>query len=108
MARPPRLRVALLVADTPNPAVVASSGDYLTIFRTLLTAASTVPFPNEDGIPQGLEMQMSVDPYDVVNGVLPTAQELQMTDTIWITGSGEFINLDKAVMGGTRPLARED
>lgn len=69
-------RIALLVCDTPVPAVLANQGDYHAIFNTLLSAS----------LPAGAP-PFVLDPYDVVHkqAYPPTDSEY---DGIVITGSG--------------------
>lgn len=74
---PKPITLALLLCDTPPPAVVAAHGRYDDIFGTLLAAS----------VPAGL--QYSVEAYDVVEKMdYPPDEDL--LDGILITGSGEY------------------
>jgi len=69
------LRLALLVCDTPVPAVVEVHGNYPEIYDTWLKAS------NVAGVPYKLT------PFDIVNhpGMYPNPEEI---DAIILTGSG--------------------
>ena len=74
------LRLALLIADTPAPSIVAKEGNYLVQFTRLLQSS----IQNYQ-----LDVRLKIDPYDVVNEMaLPTEGGLKDIDGIMITGSG--------------------
>jgi len=74
--------IALLLCDTPLPAVVAEHGDYTTIFNALLTV--TVPIRNPEG-----PAPFRLDSFDVVNKMeYPSDDDLDQYDAIMMTGSG--------------------
>lgn len=84
------LRLALLVADTPAPAVVAKHGDYSFLYRRVLRKALQTYYDDS-----GLELD--VCDYDVVN-----LQEYPADD---IMASGE---LDGIIITGSSASAYED
>jgi hypothetical protein len=71
------VRLALLVCDTPTPAIRSVHGDYHNVFHTFL----------RDALPMGTT-SFTLDPFDVVH-----AQEYPPIDShydgIIVTGSGE-------------------
>ena len=75
-------KIAVLLCDTPLPAIVASQGDYGRIFETLFRNAL-----REAG---GPETEFVVDAYDVRNEqVYP--QDVDQYDAVLLTGSGRSI-----------------
>jgi hypothetical protein len=71
------LRIALLLCDTPIPAVVATHGDYHVIFSDLLKAS----------LPENATFIL--DPYDVVHKQEYPPDNAEY-DGILITGSGKL------------------
>jgi hypothetical protein len=86
MAR--HLNLALLICDTPLPAVQAAHGTYLDIFRTHLQKSLESALENK-GQPVD-SVQFTLDGYDVVKGVYPDDAKLDTYDGIVITGSGKL------------------
>jgi len=73
------LSFAVLLCDTPNPAVLAEYGDYLAIFKRFLKSSS----PDSS-------IEYTVDGFDVVNKQeYPSLEDNY--DGILLTGSGVFI-----------------
>lgn len=73
-----RLRVALLITDTPAPPVVDRCGDYKVMFTSLLEKAASAHVPAVD---------VQVVPFDVRHAqVYP--EDLSTFDAALITGSG--------------------
>ncbi len=75
------VQLALLVCDTPAPAVVAAHGNFPEIYETWLKAS------NVAGVPYRLT------PFDIVNHseTYPTPEEF---DAVIITGSGSVLSSD--------------
>jgi hypothetical protein len=88
------LRLALLICDTPLPAVVEAHGDYLAIFSRFFE--TSLPDP---------QVEFSLDGFDVVN-----KQEYPSLDAgydaVVITGSCRFLCrlLDSPFIGTKLPL----
>jgi len=73
--------IALLICDTPVPAVLSTYGDYHAIFTTFLRA-SLPAAPDSNSV-------FTLDPYDVVHKQEYPSEEKESTyDGIIITGSG--------------------
>lgn len=84
---PPKrsLRIALLLADTPNPYVLAEHGTYLDVFRTHLLASLAY-------VGRADEVDLEVVGFDIVNkGDWPSEEGFEKAewDGVMITGSGE-------------------
>ena len=74
------IRLALLLCDTPAPAVRAVHGTYVDIFRQHLETSldhAELPHP-----------EWSLDGYDVVKGHYPSDEALSRYHGILISGSG--------------------
>ena len=71
------LRIAILKADMPMPAVVEKVGDYGPIFRRLLQAGA-----RNIGVP---ERNLDISDFDVVE--TPKYPKLEDVDAVLITGS---------------------
>jgi len=71
------IRIALLITDTPIPEVVATHGDYHSIFNTWLT--SSLAANHRDA-----QVEFVLDGYDVIKGDFPDPQAY---DAMVITGS---------------------
>jgi hypothetical protein len=71
------IRIALLLCDTPIPAVVSAHGNYHVIFGDLLKAS----------LPENTTF--TLDPYDVVHKQEYPPDDAQY-DGILMTGSGEL------------------
>ncbi|PBK67268.1 class I glutamine amidotransferase-like protein [Armillaria solidipes] len=67
------MKLAILLCDTPLPAVVATYGDYTTIFHRLLSSSSYTP-------------SFTLDPYDVVSAN-SYPEDPTSYDAILLTGS---------------------
>ncbi|BGP02920.1 putative glutamine amidotransferase [Rhodotorula toruloides] len=88
---PRNLRLLILLADTPLPAVVKRSGDYHQIFTSLLRSSIEVAKSEQgaersaNGVaePKTLEVQS----YDVVRDEYPSEEEVKGADGVLITGS---------------------
>lgn len=76
MCKVKHIRIALLLCDTPIPAVVSLHGDYHVIFGDLLKAS----------LPENASF--TLDPYDVVHKQEYPPDNVEY-DGILITGSGE-------------------
>ncbi|KAJ7254658.1 class I glutamine amidotransferase-like protein [Mycena haematopus] len=80
-------RIALLICDTPPPAIVAAHGDYHALFTRLLHAAlPNLSTPN----PSTAECTLTLDPFDVVVKLeYPPDEQLAPGgyDGVLITGS---------------------
>ena len=73
------LRIAVLKADVPMPAVVEKFGDYGPIFRRVLQAgARHIGFPERD---------LNITDFDVVEN--PKYPKLEDVDAILISGSSK-------------------
>lgn len=81
------LNLALLICDTPVPAVVAAHGTYLEIFRTHLQKSLQSLLQAKHQDPNSV--QFTLDGYDVVKEAYPSDDKLARYDGIVITGSGE-------------------
>ena len=83
---PRTLRIALLLADTPNPYVLAQQGTYLDVFRTHLLASLA-------NAGRADEVSLEIEGFDIVNGQGqgPSEERLRKGDWdgVMITGSGE-------------------
>jgi hypothetical protein len=75
------LRFALLLCDTPIPAVRSMHGTYIDIFRTMLQRSLERTRP-------GLKADWELDGYDVVEQEYPSENKLLQYDVILISGSG--------------------
>ena len=82
---PPRL--ALLLCDTPMPAVQREYGDYAQIFKHLLRNALPASKSGSDG---DAPPPFILDAFDVVHKMeYPKEEELETYDAVLLTGSGE-------------------
>ncbi|KAH7338261.1 class I glutamine amidotransferase-like protein [Rhizoctonia solani] len=80
------LNLALLIFDTPIPAVQAAHGTYLDIFRTHLRKSLKSVLKSK-GEPVD-SVQFTLDGYDVVEQVYPDEAKLGTYDGIILSGSG--------------------
>lgn len=74
-------RFALLLCDTPIPAVRSVYGTYIDIFRTMLQTSLERTRP-------GVKVHWELDGYDVVEQEYPSEDKLLQYDAILISGSG--------------------
>ncbi|CAE6480652.1 unnamed protein product [Rhizoctonia solani] len=79
------LNLALLICDTPLPAVKDAHGSYLDIFQTHLQKSLKSALGSK-GQPTD-SVQFTLDGYDVVQQVYPEEAKLEMYDGIVLTGS---------------------
>lgn len=81
---PDPLRLAILVTDTPIPAITSQLGTFDTIFTTLLRAACVTTDPSQPQQP--LESQLTITAYDSVSPdvVYPDPDTI---DAVLITGA---------------------
>ena len=75
------LRFALLLCDTPIPAVRSRYGTYLDIFRTMLQRSL-------ERTRSGSNLEWELDGYDVIGQEYPSDDLLAQYDAILISGSG--------------------
>lgn len=78
---PDPVRLAILAADTPNPAVEAKYGDYGGVFTHLFKRACAALDP-----PQTVESQLDLSVHDIVND-LSAYPDPETLDGVLITGS---------------------
>ncbi|CAE6444355.1 unnamed protein product [Rhizoctonia solani] len=79
------LNLALLICDTPLPAVQAEHGTYLDIFRTHLQ--KSLKYVLESKGERADSIQFTLDGYDVVHQAYPDELKLETYDGIVLTGS---------------------
>ncbi|KAJ1305199.1 hypothetical protein OPQ81_000229 [Rhizoctonia solani] len=79
------LNLALLICDTPVPAVLAAHGTYLDIFRTHLQKSLESALESKGQSTDSV--QFTLDGYDVVKRVYPDEAKLGAYDGIMLTGS---------------------
>jgi hypothetical protein len=80
------MRIAILDADVPVPAVRAVKGLYSDIFEALLREAA-------EELPEYKDTELQFKAYDSVKGELPIRDELAGFGGIVVTGSGMFCSL---------------
>lgn len=80
--RTKKARIALLVCDTPIPAVLKQHGDYEAIFTRLFEASRPADVP-----------AFRLDAFDVKKGEYPPESILDEYLGIVITGSGSFTQI---------------
>lgn len=88
-----KIKLALLLCDTPIPSVLAEHGDYTSIFTNLLRSS----------LPKDSEYDFQLDPFDV-RGKLEYPDESQLGGddgykAVIMTGSGEHNLFLLAVRG---------
>lgn len=81
---PPKAKLALLICDTPVPAVVSQHGTYLEIFRRLLR--ESYPLAPSDQVDD--EDPFTLDGFDVVNKLEYPDLESGGYKGVLISGSG--------------------
>ncbi|ORY41759.1 class I glutamine amidotransferase-like protein [Leucosporidium creatinivorum] len=87
---PKPLVILILLADTPVPSVLSTSGTYHSIFSTLLARASALASTQAQANgadPLALGPELVVESYDAVHQVYPTEERVKEADAVLITGS---------------------
>ena len=86
MTSPNHFRIAVLLCDTPAPAILSTLGDYGSIFSTLFrNSLKTL----KASTPGSEDVDFVVDSYDVRNKQEYPA-EADVYDAVLLTGSGGY------------------
>ena len=85
-------RIAVLLCDTPNPAVLAAYGDYGAVFRTLFQNSLQ---SLKKSAPE-TQLDFIIDSYDV-RYKLEYPTDVDQYDAVLLTGSGAYLVVVKII-----------